>query len=113
MKQEVFGRFFFVLGKEFKEKRETHPTSSSAKKTFYCQKRKQESVDMPVLFYVDPEIDDDPRLAGIDTVTLSYTFFLVDDGKSAAGGEAEGGEKGEEAKGASSAAAAAAAATAG
>jgi hypothetical protein len=83
------------------------------KKTFYCQKRKQESVDMPVLFYVDPEIDDDPRLAGIDTVTLSYTFFLVDDGKSAAGGEAEGGEKGEEAKGASSAAAAAAAATAG
>lgn len=72
-----------------------------------------ESVDMPVLFYVDPEIDDDPRLAGIDTVTLSYTFFLVDDGKSAAGGEAEGGEKGEEAKGASSSAAAAAAATAG
>ena len=42
---------------------------------------------MPVLFYVDPEIDDDPRLAGIDTVTLSYTFFLVDDGeKSSSGG---------------------------
>lgn len=47
---------------------------------------------MPVLFYVDPEIEDDPRLAGIDTVTLSYTFFLVDDGKSASAGGGDGGE---------------------
>ena len=62
---------------------------------------------MPVLFYVDPEIDDDPRLAGIDTVTLSYTFFLVDDGKSSAGGGGEGSEKGDEARGATTAASAA------
>ena len=60
---------------------------------------------MPVLFYVDPEIDDDPRLAGIDTVTLSYTFFLVDDGK---GGGSGGGEEGGEAKAALSASASAA-----
>ena len=39
-----------------------------------------ESVDMPVLFYVDPEFETDKRLTGVDTLTLSYTFFLVDDG---------------------------------
>ena len=39
-----------------------------------------EAVDMPVLFYVDPAIEDDQRLDGVDTLTLSYTFFLVDDG---------------------------------
>ena len=53
---------------------------------------------MPVLFYVDPEIDDDPRLAGIDSVTLSYTFFLVDNGEGSGSGKEEevkegGGEK--------------------
>jgi hypothetical protein len=55
---------------------------------------------MPVLFYVDPEIDDDPRLAGIDTVTLSYTFFLVDDGENSSSGGGGGGRGGggEEAK---------------
>jgi cytochrome c oxidase assembly protein subunit 11 len=45
-----------------------------------------ESVDMPVLFYIDPEFADDRRLRGVDTLTLSYTFFLVDDGTM---GEAE------------------------
>ena len=39
-----------------------------------------ETVDMPVLFYIDPDISTDARLVGVDTLTLSYTFFLVDDG---------------------------------
>ena len=69
---------------------------------FSLGKNKKMLCAAPNLFYVDPEIDDDPRLAGIDTVTLSYTFFLVDDGKKSGGGN--GG--GEEAKAASSAAAA-------
>ncbi|KAA8910491.1 cytochrome c oxidase assembly protein CtaG/Cox11-domain-containing protein [Sphaerosporella brunnea] len=34
-----------------------------------------ETVDMPVFFFIDPEFCEDPNMKGIDTVTLSYTFF--------------------------------------
>ncbi|GMF72280.1 unnamed protein product [Aspergillus oryzae] len=34
-----------------------------------------ESVDMPVFFYIDPDFTKDPQMKGIDTITLSYTFF--------------------------------------
>jgi len=34
-----------------------------------------ESVDMPVAFFVDPAIEDDPNLKEVTTITLSYTFF--------------------------------------
>ncbi|KAF2433079.1 cytochrome-c oxidase assembly protein [Tothia fuscella] len=34
-----------------------------------------ETVDMPVFFYIDPEFVRDPNMKGIETVTLSYTFF--------------------------------------
>ncbi|MGH0153654.1 UNVERIFIED_CONTAM: hypothetical protein FKN15_025443 [Acipenser sinensis] len=40
-----------------------------------------EEVDMPVFFYIDPEFDDDPRMARVDTITLSYTFFEAKDGQ--------------------------------
>jgi len=36
-----------------------------------------ETVDMPVFFFIDPDICDDPAMKGIDTVTLSYTFFSM------------------------------------
>jgi cytochrome c oxidase assembly protein subunit 11 len=48
-----------------------------------------EEVDMPVSFYVDPEILRDPNTQDVHTITLSYTFFLVEDGPEALGAERE------------------------
>ena len=41
-----------------------------------------EEVRMPVVFYVDPKILDDPDARRIDEITLSYTFYPVDQPKS-------------------------------
>jgi cytochrome c oxidase assembly protein subunit 11 len=38
-----------------------------------------EEVDMPVSFYVDPEILSDPNTQDVHTITLSYTFFMLED----------------------------------
>nr|XP_002127969.1 cytochrome c oxidase assembly protein COX11, mitochondrial-like [Ciona intestinalis] len=40
-----------------------------------------EEVDMPVFFYIDPDYDDDPVLADVDDIVLSYTFFKAEKGK--------------------------------
>ena len=37
--------------------------------------KSNETVQMPVVFYIDPAIAEDPTMANIDTITLSYTFF--------------------------------------
>lgn len=37
-----------------------------------------ERVSMPVLFYIDPAMDDDPNMDDVHTITLSYTFFPSD-----------------------------------
>ena len=37
-----------------------------------------ETVDMPVFFFIDPDIIDDPQLNHVSSVTLSYTFFQTD-----------------------------------
>jgi cytochrome c oxidase assembly protein subunit 11 len=34
-----------------------------------------ESADMPVAFFVDPSISDDPNMNDVKTITLSYSFF--------------------------------------
>lgn len=38
---------------------------------------------MPVLFFVDPKIMDDPDARDVQEITLSYTFHPVDEGKKA------------------------------
>ncbi len=40
--------------------------------------RPGEEVRMPVVFYVDPAILDDPAARDISEITLSYTFYPVD-----------------------------------
>ncbi len=46
-----------------------------------------EEIEMGVSFFVDPAIEDDPNLADVRTITLSYTFLrslddLLDEGES-------------------------------
>lgn len=38
-----------------------------------------ETADMPIVFFIDPDIVDSEELKDISTITLSYTFFAVDD----------------------------------
>jgi cytochrome c oxidase assembly protein subunit 11 len=37
-----------------------------------------ESIDMPVSYYVDPDIVNDPGMKSVTTITLSYTFFRAE-----------------------------------
>lgn len=49
-----------------------------------------EILDMPVVFYIDPDIVNVPEMKHIDAITLSYTFFPIDNAepqKSAATGK--------------------------
>lgn len=36
-------------------------------------------VNMPISFYIDPAILDDPEMDDVQTITLSYTFFPVEE----------------------------------
>lgn len=38
-----------------------------------------ERADMPVSFYIDPEMDQDVKMDGVTTITLSYTFYKAQD----------------------------------
>jgi cytochrome c oxidase assembly protein subunit 11 len=41
-----------------------------------------EEMRMPVVYFVDPKILDDPDARRIEEITLSYTFYPVDQPKS-------------------------------
>ena len=38
-----------------------------------------ERADMPVSFYIDPEMARDVKMDGVTTITLSYTFYKAQD----------------------------------
>lgn len=40
----------------------------------------RESMDMPVVFFLDPDLETDETMAAVDTLTLSYTFFAAKPG---------------------------------
>ena len=53
-----------------------------------------ETLDMPVVFYVDPAIVDVPELKDVKTITLSYTFFpIAGDTPAQSAAAAPGGSK--------------------
>ncbi len=45
-----------------------------------------ETMDMPVVFFVDPDIVDAPEMKNLTAITLSYTFFPIDDATPVAAG---------------------------
>ncbi|KQU66989.1 cytochrome c oxidase assembly protein [Aminobacter sp. NyZ550] len=51
-----------------------------------------ETLDMPVVFFVDPEIVNVPELKDIKTITLSYTFFPIEGEKPVAAAPKADGE---------------------
>ena len=48
-----------------------------------------EDVSMPVVFYVDPQLFEDPNTAEVRKITLSYTFFPVEGAAAAERGRQE------------------------
>ncbi len=45
-------------------------------------------LSLPVIFFVDPQLDEDKRLNDVKTITLSYTFFPTEEGTLTAPGSA-------------------------
>ncbi len=37
-----------------------------------------QKVDMPVMFYIDPSLNEDPNMKDVQNITLSYTFFRAE-----------------------------------
>lgn len=50
-----------------------------------------ETADMPVVFFLDPELEKDATMAGVQSITLSYTFFASKPTLATAGGETGAG----------------------
>ena len=65
-----------------KKVRQITTSSNSSNAHFNSQTLKSnETSKMPVVFYIDPAIAEDPTMENIETITLSYTFFKYIDDK--------------------------------
>lgn len=40
--------------------------------------KSHESIEMPVLFFIDPDFEKDPKMNDVQVINLSYTFFRTD-----------------------------------
>ncbi|MEO0327228.1 MAG: cytochrome c oxidase assembly protein [Pseudomonadota bacterium] len=58
-----------------------------------------ETLEMPVVFYVDPDMDKEKALKALNTITLSYTFFESDTSPEEIAAERLANEAGENQKG--------------
>lgn len=45
------------------------------------QLQPNEEIEMPVFFFIDPEVENDARFADVDKIVLSYTFFPIEYGE--------------------------------
>ncbi|CAM9818831.1 unnamed protein product [Hapterophycus canaliculatus] len=61
--------------------------------------RAGEEIDMPVFFFLDPEMLDDPTMDSVNNVTLSYTFFQTAEEEPVVEQEEDDDEDEEERKG--------------
>lgn len=53
-------------------------------KCFCFEKQKLKAgqeINFPVSFFIDPEMVKDKQMDDVDTITLSYTFYLYEEGK--------------------------------
>jgi cytochrome c oxidase assembly protein subunit 11 len=53
-----------------------------------------ETVEMPVVFFLDPALEQDNSMTDVDVVTLSYTFFAAKPEKAVVIGDGKSGEAG-------------------
>ena len=44
-----------------------------------------ESAEWPVVFFLDPKLEDDPSMARVDSITLSYTLFAAPAARASSG----------------------------
>ncbi len=51
----------------------------------------RETAELPVVFFLDPALEQDAAMAGVQSITLSYTFFAAKPAAAALLGAAEGG----------------------
>lgn len=54
----------------------------------------RETLEMPVVFYIDPAIEQDPDMASVKNITLSYTFFPAKPSAAKAAAVGDGAGKG-------------------
>ena len=53
-----------------------------------------EKAEWPVVFFLDPKLEGDPSMAGVQSITLSYTLFATPAARDSAGSSRRAGPAG-------------------